>query len=231
MANKYALLGSGNTGSKIPELLNADEQYTFFNSSNTPTLERLAGHDAIICFVAGPVLEQYLEMLVESNLPVVSGATGIQWPRDLNERLQASGVTWVWADNFALGMNIVKHLIGAVNELSSLYRDPVFQIHEIHHVKKLDAPSGTALRWQDWLQHDAAMSYEREGDVVGTHQLTLDTEFEKITLTHEAKDRRIFAHGALWAARALLERDLPNGLLPLDYITAMHRQGEYYVSN
>ena len=67
--------------------------------------------------------------------------------------------------------------------------------------------------------------------MVGTHQLTLDTEFEKITLTHEAKDRRIFAHGAVWATRALLERDLPSGLLPLDYITAMHRQGEYYVSN
>jgi len=231
MTRKYALFGSGNTGSKIPELLNVDEQYTFFNSANPPTVENLAGYDAVICFVAGPVMMEYLDVLIESGLPVISGATGIEWPEDLNERLQSSDVTWIWADNFALGMNLVKHLINTINELSGLYREPSFQIHEIHHVKKLDAPSGTALRWQDWLQQEAEMTYVREGDVVGTHQLTLDTEFEKITLTHEAKDRRIFAHGAVWATRALLERDLPSGLLPLDYITAMHRQGEYYVSN
>lgn len=231
MTKNYALLGSGNTGSKIPELLNTDEQYTFFNRSNPPTIESLVGFDAVICFVAGPVLLNYLDVLIAAKIPVVSGATGIAWPSDLNERLQAEGVTWIWADNFALGMNLVKHLINTINDLSGLYREPSFQIHEIHHVKKLDAPSGTALRWQEWLQNDATMTYAREGDVVGTHELTLDTEFEKITLTHEAKDRRIFAHGALWATRAMLKTELPSGLLPLDYITAMHRQGEYYVSN
>ena len=231
MSRKFALFGSGNTGSKIPELLRADEEYTFFNRSNPPTTEKLAGYDAIICFVPGPVLMEHLDCLASTGIPVVSGATAIEWPENWDETLKELGVTWVWADNFALGMNIVKVLIEQMSALSSLYHEPEFQIHEVHHVNKLDAPSGTAKRWHEWLRHEANMSYDRVDDVVGQHELTLNTEFETITLRHEAKDRRIFAHGALWACRQLIDGQLPHGLLPLEFLTSMQRQGEYYVSN
>ena len=231
MSKKYALFGTGNTGSKIPELLDDGEEFTFFNSSNKPTAENLAGHDVIICFVPGPVLTDYLELFVSTGIPVVSGATAIDWPADWDETLKTHQLTWIWADNFSLGMNIVKTLINNISALSNLYHDPDFHIHEVHHVNKLDAPSGTAIRWQDWLERDSSISFERTGDVVGRHQLTLDTDYEQITISHEAKDRRIFAHGALWASRQLLAGGLPTGLLPLEYLTSMQRQGEYYVSN
>ncbi len=231
MGRQYALFGSGKTGSKIPELLGAGEDYTFFNSGYRPTADRLAGHDAIICFVPGPVLVDYLDLFLSSRLPLVSGATAIDWPENWNQRLKEQRLSWVWSDNFALGMNIVRSLIELLSTLSSLYQQPNFHIHEIHHVNKLDAPSGTALRWQDWLGQEVSISYDRHNDVVGQHQLTLDTEFEKISIKHDAKDRRIFAHGALWACRQLLDADLPPGLLPLDYLTTTQRQGECYVSN
>ena len=231
MSRKYALFGSGNTGAKIPELLEAGEQYTFFNSTNVPTADTLVGHDVIICFVPGPVLKDYLELFLSTGIPVVSGATAIDWPVDWDETLKAHQLTWIWADNFSLGMNIIKSLIDRVSAQSALYHNPSFHIHEVHHVNKLDAPSGTALRWRDWLSKDSTISFERTGDVIGNHQLTLNTEYEQITIRHEAKDRRIFAHGALWASQQLLDNDLPNGLLPLEFLTSMQRQGEYYVSN
>lgn len=231
MSIRYAVFGSGNTGSKIPELLDAGEEFTFFNSTNKPTAENLAGHDVIICFVPGPVLAEYLDLFASTGIPVVSGATAIDWPDNWDENLKALQLTWIWADNFSLGMNIVKTLINTISAQSALYHSPNFHIHEVHHVNKLDAPSGTAIRWQEWLDRESSISFERTNDVIGNHQLTLDTEYEKITLSHEAKDRRIFAHGALWASRQLVNGDLPYGLLPLEFLTSMQRQGEYYVSN
>ena len=219
MTRKYALFGSGNTGSKIPELLNADEKYTFFNSSNPLSVESLTDHDAIICFVPGPILLDHLQIILDSKIPLISGATGIDWPTELNQQLVEEKLTWVWADNFALGMNIIRNLIATLSARSSIYQEPDFHIHEAHHENKIDAPSGTAIRWQDWLQQESTISSDRQGDIVGEHHLTLSTEYEKITISHEALDRRIFAHGALWACRQVLNNDVPFGLLPLELLT------------
>ncbi|MEX2363919.1 MAG: dihydrodipicolinate reductase C-terminal domain-containing protein, partial [Balneolaceae bacterium] len=64
--------------------------------------------------------------------------------------------------------------------------------------------SGTALSWKQWLDREAKVTSEREGDVNGIHELTLRTEMEKISLRHEALDRSLFAEGAIWAAEQLI---------------------------
>jgi len=88
---------------------------------------------------------------------------------------------------------------------SGLLRNPEFHIHEVHHIHKQDAPSGTALSWQDWLGKEAAISSAREGDVKGLHELHIKTEYESIYLKHEAHDRKLFAEGAIWTAKYLME--------------------------
>lgn len=226
MAKQYALFGAGKTGSKIPGLLHADESYTIFDSTNPPTRDGLTGFDAIISFVPGQVLIEYLDILIESGIPVISGSTGMEWPEHLHDQLQERGTTWVWAHNFALGMTIAKSLIEQLSQMSGLLTDASFGIHEVHHTAKLDAPSGTALSWQHWLGSEANISYDRIDDVIGEHELVLKTQFEEISIRHKALDRTLFANGALWATRQVLETDLPAGLLPLEFLTRMQTQGD-----
>ncbi|MEX1099279.1 MAG: dihydrodipicolinate reductase C-terminal domain-containing protein, partial [Bacteriovoracaceae bacterium] len=102
---------------------------------------------------------------------------------------------------------------------SELFEDGSFTIHDIHHVHKKDSPSGTALSWKEWLDRPAQISADRKGDVVGYHHLKFDCRDEAITLVHEAKDRSIFARGALWAAKILHEQnDLDYGLLDFNQV-------------
>ena len=227
MTRRYALIGTGKTGSQLPGLLDADEHVTQFNRSNPVTLEALKGHDAVICFVPGPVLMEMLPTLKASQLPVISGATGLSWPAELDSQLKADGVTWVWAHNFALGMNLVRQLLQVVGSASELLPQASLQLHEIHHTAKLDAPSGTALSWKDWLGQDVDVSYQRIGDVIGDHSLTITTPTEKITIQHQAQDRAIFATGALWACRYILNNTLPAGLIPFEQLTNISMQGNH----
>lgn len=197
---KIALLGKGKTGSKAMDLAK-DKGYeiTIFDSQNRPTRDTLAGHDVILSFLTGDIFLDYLPLLSEVKIPVVSGSTGFDWTTERINLVNDSQVPWIHANNFSLGMNLVKSMIQVLSKASTFYETPNYKIHEIHHTKKIDAPSGTAKAWESWLENQAEMTYERTGDVVGTHELTLETDNERITLKHEALDRKIFAEGALWA--------------------------------
>ena len=112
-------------------------------------------------------------------------------------------------------------MINSIRGGLNLFPNAKLNIHEIHHTKKLDGPSGTALSWREWLGNkaDINVTFERIGDVVGDHQLTIDAPNEKITLRHEAKNRAIFAEGAIWAAKYLDNNDLSPGVHYFEDIT------------
>lgn len=202
---KIALLGVGKTGAKVLE------QYpsaSVFNSKNLPSVAALREHDIIISFLPGDTFTTYIPMLLETARPVVTGSTGFEWPKNLNFK-----APWIHATNFSLGMNVVKQMILVAKKAEQLFSQANFHIHEIHHTKKLDAPSGTALSWREWLGVDCDITSAREGDVVGIHELTIDTPNEEIFLRHHAKDRGIFAAGALWAANYIMtNKNLETGL-------------------
>ncbi len=206
---KIALVGSGKTGSKV---LEAHPQTTVFNRSNPVSLESLKGHDIIVSFLPGDAFLEHIDLFLKSKLPVVTGSTGFDWPKEVNQKLTENKLAWIHATNFSLGMNLVRQMIGILSKADQLFTDSTFSINEIHHTKKLDAPSGTALSWQEWSNHKCQITSERIGDVVGIHELTLDTETESIFLRHEAKDRGIFAQGALWSAQYLLKNKELTGL-------------------
>ncbi len=213
---KIALLGKGKTGSKLCDLLASDPaaDLSIFDRQNPPTSKKLLHCDIIISFLPGEPFLNYIPLLLETNIPVITGSTGFTWPENLQEKLIHSEQTWVWGHNFSIGMNLVKSCLEVLGKAKQIFPESEYEIHEVHHKHKKDAPSGTALSFQNWLGQDAKITSERRGDVIGTHQLTLKTNFETIKLEHQALDRKLFANGALFAAKYLLKnKNLPKGLL------------------
>lgn len=202
---KIALLGIGKTGGKVHEIMDQKKMdYTLFHSHYLPTLETLKGHHVIISFLPGEAFLNYLPLLLESKIPVICGSTGMNWPVHFEETLKSQSLKWIYATNFSLGMNLVHQMILIMKEAEKIFSDYKFSLHEVHHTKKLDSPSGTALSWKKWAGHEMEVTSERRGDVAGIHELKLSTPYEEITLKHEALDRKIFASGALYAADKIL---------------------------
>ncbi|MBT3584833.1 MAG: hypothetical protein HN509_07990 [Halobacteriovoraceae bacterium] len=197
---KLGLLGKGKTGSKVIELF---PSAVVFDSNSKATVESLKQLDAVISFLPGPAFLQHIPLLLEAKTPTVVGSTGFEWPLDIQAKLVDQDLKWIYGHNFSLGMNLVFKMIKILGKAPALFEKLECSIHEIHHTQKLDSPSGTALKWKDWLGLEASISSEREGDVIGDHQLRLKTENEEITLQHKALDRKIFAEGAIWAATKL----------------------------
>jgi len=200
---KIAVIGTGKTGGRVVELL-GDELSEAFDAGNPPTVEKLKEADAVIIFVPGDAVSDVIDDVIEAGIPAAWGSTGYDWPEDLEKRVKAKKTNWVLASNFSLGMNIIRKSIEAISAGSAILKGPEFQIHEVHHIHKKDAPSGTALSWKEWLDKEAEVTSAREGDVKGIHELTMKTGTEEITLRHKALDRALFAEGAIWAAKQLV---------------------------
>ncbi len=208
---KIALLGTGRTGGKVLELLKSGE-VTGFDESNPPTLEKFAGHDVVIAFLPGPIFVPYIDMLIESGLPVANGSTGFDWPDEIDARLKKRGTAWITAGNFSLGMNLVYGMIKVLAKAPQLLDTYEYKLHETHHIHKKDQPSGTALSWVRWIGQEVKITSARDGDNPGNHRITLVTPGEDISIEHQAKDRRIFAEGAIWTAKKLATGVVPPGL-------------------
>jgi 4-hydroxy-tetrahydrodipicolinate reductase len=210
---KISVIGTGKTGSSIAELL-GDDAVTF-NSSNKPTAAEVAKTDAAIIFVPGDAAQAVVDVMLEARVPAVWGTTGFDWPDDLEERVKSIQSKWVIGSNFSLGMNLIRKALNLLGDGSDMLKSPQFHIHETHHTGKKDAPSGTALSWEQWLNRDAEISSSRIGDVKGIHELHIKTANESIHLKHEAHDRKLFAEGAIWAAKKLLsDEDIVPGVYP-----------------
>lgn len=210
-----ALLGNGKTGQHVHLLAGSTPgmSVSIFNTSRPPERQALSGHDIIISFLPGPAFLSCISELTASRIPVVTGSTGFDWPgghEAFSSSLSQNGLYWLHASNFSLGMSLIHEMIQVLGMAATLYDEHSFTVHEVHHKNKKDAPSGTALSWQRWLGAPAKVTSERTGDVVGEHSLTLNTPFERIRIHHSACDRKLFASGALWAARQVLH----GGLLP-----------------
>lgn len=199
----YAVIGTGKTGGTVAKQLG--NAAILFDVNNKPTPEKLSEADVAIIFVPGEAAEEIIEILLETDIPAVWGTTGYQWPVDLPDRVKLAGNRWVIGSNFSLGMNLVRKALNILGKGAEFLDNPQFHIHEVHHVHKKDAPSGTALSWKDWLGKEASISSDRQGDVKGIHNLHLKTSGESVYLKHEAHSRSIFAEGAIWTADYILD--------------------------
>ena len=216
---KVALLGNGKTGSKV---LDFAKEVEIFDSKNIPTYEKLMKSDVIISFLPGEAFSALIPLLLETKKPVVTGSTGFKFPADFDKTLQEKGISWIHATNFSLGVVVLKQLIERLHQVDSVFKEKTLSIHEVHHTKKLDAPSGTALSMKEWLNEPCEVTSERTGDVVGYHVLTLETPGEKIQLSHDAKDRSLFAEGAVWAANFITKNSMKPGLHAFQKVVEGH---------
>ena len=139
------------------------------------------------------------------NVPVVCGTTGWDAASLMEEdkRLHNKPML-IWKSNFSVGVNIFFDLNKAL--ASAMKAQPQYtpSITEIHHIHKLDKPSGTAKTLAEQIGTNVAIESIREGEVPGTHVVTWDSEEDTIVITHIAKGRRGFALGAVLAAESLV---------------------------
>ena len=127
----------------------------------------------------------------------------------ITETANEEGATLLWAPNFSVGVTLFVELARRAAEIMSR-SDFSAAMVETHHSAKKDAPSGTALAiakaMEGSLGKPLPVTSVRTGSVTGTHEINFDGPFEQITMRHEARDRRVFADGALRAAQWLKGR-------------------------
>lgn len=209
-----AMLGRAETGSGGAST-RSDSEAGFPRSHETPGepsaadfAEALAGADVAIDFTAPGAAVDNIRSCVAVECPVVVGTTG--WYDRLPEveaLVADSGGSVLWAANFSTGVAVLRALATRAGSLLARLDDYDVHVVETHHTAKRDAPSGTALVLRDDIVGSLGRPVEitslRVGHVPGTHEVVVDGPFEQILLRHEARDRRVFADGALRAARWL----------------------------
>ena len=194
--------------------------------------EFLANVEVVIDFSIASATARLLPVCAGQHIPMVIGTTGLEAETRAALERAAEHVPIVFAPNYSQGVNALYFLAAGATELLGPSFDA--EIVEIHHKRKVDAPSGTAVRLGEvvakakHLDPERAVTHGRSGqvgarpvdevgvmalrggDVVGEHTLYLVGEGERIELTHRATDRTIFARGAVRAAHWVVGR--PAGL-------------------
>ncbi len=208
------LLGRGKTGSLVAEVARQrGHAVTVAGAAENDACaallpERLRDTDAVIDFTTPHCVLAHIDACVKAGKNMVVGTTG--WYRELDrvrELVVAHGTGLVYAANFSVGVNLFFDVARAA--AAALHHDYAGQIFERHHVSKKDAPSGTAIAIQRVIRESSGQSENleitsfREGDVVGMHEVVLDSNADKIYICHDAKSRRGFADGAVRAAEWL----------------------------
>ena len=209
MTASLLIVGRGRMG-RLVEALAPDYEFSVAGTvdiDNAAQPESWPKADVAIDFSLAEAVPQNFPVLAGRGMNIVIGATGwqAQEPR-LRAEAEARGIGVVAAPNFAIGVNL---FLALTERAAELWRDqPTFGawLHELHHAAKKDAPSGTALALAAAMRgkgyaHSIDVSSSRAGSIPGTHTLGFDAAAETITLTHTARDRTVFARGALQAAR------------------------------
>ena len=212
---RLALIGMGKMGKAVAAL--APERGFTVVATLGPAAtaagisrESLAGADVAVEFTEPRSAASNVLACVAAGCPVVVGTTG--WYDRLPavvDAVRADGGAVVWAANYSVGVNLFLRVAASAARAMA---GAAFDAHvvETHHAAKRDAPSGTAQAivrvLSEKLGRGVPVTSVRVGHVPGTHQIVFDAPFEQITLQHVARDRRVFADGALVAARWVVGR-------------------------
>jgi 4-hydroxy-tetrahydrodipicolinate reductase len=170
--------------------------------------DKLRDIDEVIDFTTPHCVLANIEACVQASKNMVVGTTG--WHQDIarvRNLVEQHGTGFIHGANFSVGVNLFFEAARAA--AAALQHDYSGQIFERHHADKQDAPSGTAIALQHMIREASGRNETleitsfREGEVVGLHEVVLESSADRIYLCHDAKSRRGFAEGAVRAAEWL----------------------------
>jgi 4-hydroxy-tetrahydrodipicolinate reductase len=209
---RLLVLGCGKTGSLVAEVARERGHVvqTLRSSNNAGasgmTAETLSSIDVVIDFTTPSCALENIRACVDAGRDMVVGTTG--WYADvpaIRAEVEKKKTGFLYGSNFSVGVNLFFELVEAARPAVARRYHP--QIFERHHATKKDAPSGTAASIQKILQGNSDLEVEitsfREGEVIGMHELVLDSPNDSIYLCHDAKSRRGLAEGAVRGAEWL----------------------------
>lgn len=223
---KIALFGYGKMGKEIEQIalkrgheivlkIRENEKYDISKADIGIdfSVPNAALHNIISCF--------------KNNIPVVSGTTG--WLDDFDKALtvcKENKGSFIYASNFSIGVNLFFELNKSLAKMMNPHKDYSLGVEEIHHTKKLDTPSGTAISIaeqiiknsskSDWEliensvnqdSNSVPISAKRILDTPGTHKVSYKSEIDSIEIKHIANNRKGFALGAIIAAEWLIKKN------------------------
>lgn len=232
---KIALIGYGKMGHMIEQIAleRGHEIVSIIDVDNIEDFDSpaFASADVAIEFTSPTAAFANYQRAFAHNVKVVSGSTG--WMQDHKAEVERmcteGGQTLFWASNFSIGVAIFSAVNRYLAKIMNGFPQYNVEMEEVHHVHKLDAPSGTAItlaeeiikgldrkdKWVKGFQHAAdgtesgsnkvapnelPIASIRRDEVPGIHSISYDSEADKITITHDAHSRKGFALGAVLAA-------------------------------
>ncbi len=219
---KIALIGYGKMGQFIEKIAKerGHEIISIIDINNKEDFnsDAFRSADVAIEFTRPESAIENIRQCFAQSVPVVCGTTGwVNEIESIKKEMEAANGTLFWASNFSLGVNIFFALNKYLAKMMDKFAEYNVSMTEIHHIHKLDAPSGTAItlaegilenltrktQWSNEVENtstDIAIKALREGEVPGTHIVTYESKVDNITISHEAKSRQGFALGAVVAA-------------------------------
>jgi 4-hydroxy-tetrahydrodipicolinate reductase len=225
---KIALLGYGRMGKEIEKIAiyrkHSIELVIDIDNSKDLTIENLRKTDIAIDFSIPDTAYDNIMKCFEADIPIVCGTTG--WLDKFNKvtsYCRKNNKSFFYSSNYSIGVNIFFAINKKLAELMNRVPDYAVELEEIHHIHKLDAPSGTAITIANDIieKLDRKTSWElgtstdskaikiraiREGEVPGIHIVKYDSPVDEISIRHSAKNRKGLALGAILAAEFLFKK-------------------------
>ena len=219
---KIALIGYGKMGKAIEEIA-LERGHTIIAKINTQhpiESSEIFEADVAIEFSRPDKVVDHIQYCLDGSIPIVVGTTAWQAHFEaIKEQTLAANGSLLYASNFSIGVNIFFELNKKLAQLMHGKIDYTASMDEIHHLQKLDAPSGTAItlanqilekldRKTNWSisekeKNTLFIKDKREGEVPGTHIIKYTSEVDDIEIIHKAHNRKGFALGAVVAAEFL----------------------------
>lgn len=223
---KIALIGYGKMGREIESIaLDRGHQIELkidIDNQHDLTVENLQKCDVAIEFtIPASAPDNYMKCF-KAGIPVVSGTTGwLARREEIHSKCLEAGGTFFYGSNFSVGVNLFFELNRKLAQLMAPFKEYKAEMTEVHHIHKLDSPSGTGLslaedligilpgidKWTESAppaENELLIKAEREGEVPGIHTVKYDSDVDFIEITHSAKSRKGFALGAVLAAEYCL---------------------------
>ena len=220
---KIALLGYGRMGKAI-ELLAIERGHDIIAKIDQDQTDgNLSDADVAINFSIPEAAVENIKTALKINIPVVCGTTGwLDQLKEVEDFCKAKNSAFIYASNFSVGVNLFFKLNKVLAKLMSSHKSYQPTMKEVHHIHKLDAPSGTAITLADGIIDQSDYSYwtiekevngnllpikvERTGEVPGTHAIQYESPIDSITIEHQAHSRQGFALGAVIAAEWIQDK-------------------------